>query len=76
MIVFKSKESIILRDTNLTIFCFVIRFYRVLDLSRNQVVQNGYNIDNIYTPSFRRSLFTIGILMRYFDFKSPITLGK
>lgn len=39
------------------------------------MVQNGYNIDNIYTPSFRRSLFTIGILMRYFDFKSPITLG-
>ncbi|KAH8408181.1 hypothetical protein KR222_006608, partial [Zaprionus bogoriensis] len=55
--------------------CFQ-KFYRVLDLSRNQVVQNGYNIDNIYTPSFRRSLFTIGILMRYFDFKSPITIGE
>ncbi|KAL7739362.1 hypothetical protein ACLKA6_003968 [Drosophila palustris] len=55
--------------------CFQ-KFYRVLDLSRNQVVQNGFNIDHIYTPSFRRSLFTIGILMRYFDFKSPNTLGE
>ncbi|KRF81724.1 nipped-B protein isoform X1 [Drosophila virilis] len=55
--------------------CFQ-KFYRVLELSRNQVEQNGFNIDNIYTPSFRRSLFTIGILMRYFDFKSPIALGE
>ncbi|XP_062142733.1 nipped-B protein isoform X1 [Drosophila sulfurigaster albostrigata] len=55
--------------------CFQ-KFYRVLDLSRNQVVHNGSNIDHIYTPSFRRSLFTIGILMRYFDFKSPNTLGE
>ncbi|XP_023167929.1 nipped-B protein isoform X2 [Drosophila hydei] len=55
--------------------CFQ-KFYRVLELSRNQVEQNGFNIVNIYTPSFRRSLFTIGILMRYFDFKSPIALGE
>lgn len=32
-------------------------------------------IDNIYTPIFRRSLFTIGIIMRYFDFKSRKVLG-
>ncbi|XP_017856914.1 PREDICTED: nipped-B protein [Drosophila arizonae] len=54
--------------------CFQ-KFYRVLELSRNQVEQNAFHIDNIYTPSFRRSLFTIGILMRYFDFSSPIALG-
>ncbi|KRG03872.1 uncharacterized protein Dmoj_GI18280, isoform B [Drosophila mojavensis] len=54
--------------------CFQ-KFYRVLELSRNQVEQNVFHIDNIYTPSFRRSLFTIGILMRYFDFSSPIALG-
>ncbi|KAH8272136.1 hypothetical protein KR018_001754, partial [Drosophila ironensis] len=54
--------------------CFQ-KFYRVLDVSRSQVVQKIYNVDHIYTPSFRRSLFTIGILMRYFDFKSPIALG-
>lgn len=52
------------------------RFYRVLDVARCQVVQKKNNVDNIYTPSFRRSLFTIGILMRYFDFKSPMALGK
>ncbi|XP_037731672.1 nipped-B protein isoform X3 [Drosophila subpulchrella] len=55
--------------------CFQ-KFYRVLDVSRNRVVQRNYSVDNIYTPSFRRSLFTIGILMRYFDFKSPIALGE
>ncbi|XP_043947333.1 nipped-B protein isoform X4 [Drosophila biarmipes] len=55
--------------------CFQ-KFYRVLDVSRNRVIQRNYSVDNIYTPSFRRSLFTIGILMRYFDFKSPIALGE
>ncbi|XP_041451518.1 nipped-B protein [Drosophila obscura] len=55
--------------------CFQ-KFYRVLDISRSQVVQRNCSVDNIYTPSFRRSLFTIGILMRYFDFKSPIALGE
>ncbi|KPU75361.1 uncharacterized protein Dana_GF26355, isoform D [Drosophila ananassae] len=55
--------------------CFQ-KFYRVLDVARCQVVQKKNNVDNIYTPSFRRSLFTIGILMRYFDFKSPMTLGE
>nr|XP_041632486.1 nipped-B protein isoform X2 [Drosophila kikkawai]XP_041632487.1 nipped-B protein isoform X2 [Drosophila kikkawai]XP_041632488.1 nipped-B protein isoform X2 [Drosophila kikkawai] len=54
--------------------CFQ-KFYRVLDVSRSQVLQKNYSVDNIYTPSFRRSLFTIGILMRYFDFKSPSGLG-
>ncbi|XP_041674034.1 nipped-B protein isoform X3 [Drosophila eugracilis] len=55
--------------------CFQ-KFYRVLDVSRNQVLQGNLSVDTIYTPSFRRSLFTIGILMRYFDFKSPIALGE
>ncbi|XP_070070031.1 nipped-B protein isoform X2 [Drosophila takahashii] len=55
--------------------CFQ-KFYRVLEVSRNQVIQRNYSVDNIYTPGFRRSLFTIGILMRYFDFKSPIALGE
>ncbi|XP_026838706.1 nipped-B protein isoform X1 [Drosophila erecta] len=55
--------------------CFQ-KFYRVLDVSRSQVIQGNNSVDNIYTPSFRRSLFTIGILMRYFDFKSPIALGE
>ncbi|XP_043661492.1 nipped-B protein isoform X2 [Drosophila teissieri] len=55
--------------------CFQ-KFYRVLDGSRSQVMQGNISVNNIYTPSFRRSLFTIGILMRYFDFKSPIALGE
>ncbi|KAL9928533.1 nipped-B cohesin loading factor isoform 2-T4 [Glossina fuscipes fuscipes] len=54
--------------------CFQ-KFYRILDYSRNQVVKNNHSIDEIYTPMFRRSLFTIGILMRYFDFKAPHVIG-
>ncbi|XP_055853643.1 nipped-B protein isoform X3 [Episyrphus balteatus] len=55
--------------------CFQ-KFYRIIENSRDQVAKNNYSIDSIYTPIFRRSLFTIGILMRYFDFKSPKVLGE
>lgn len=63
------------------IYCYLSyrynnRFYRILDHSRNQVVQSCHNINVIYTPMFRRSLFTIGILMRYFDFKMPCVTGN
>ncbi|XP_013107100.2 nipped-B protein isoform X1 [Stomoxys calcitrans] len=54
--------------------CFQ-KFYRILDYSRSQVTQNNQTFENIYTPMFRRSLFTIGILMRYFDFKAPFVIG-
>ncbi|XP_037927462.1 nipped-B protein [Teleopsis dalmanni] len=54
--------------------CFQ-KFYRIMDHSRNQVEQHNHTIETIYTPMFRRSLFTIGILMRYFDFKSPDVIG-
>ncbi|KAI8115866.1 Nipped-B protein [Lucilia cuprina] len=50
------------------------KFYRILDYSRNQVSQNNQSVESIYTPMFRRSLFTIGILMRYFDFKAPYVI--
>ncbi|XP_037812492.1 nipped-B protein-like [Lucilia sericata] len=52
------------------------KFYRILDYSRNQVSQNNQSVESIYTPMFRRSLFTIGILMRYFDFKAPYVIGE
>lgn len=57
------------------IICLYSRFYRVLDYSRQQVAQNSKIVETIYTPMFRRSLFTIGILMRYFDFKASWVIG-
>ncbi|XP_058985829.1 nipped-B protein isoform X3 [Musca domestica] len=54
--------------------CFQ-KFYRILDYSRSQIIQNNQILENIYTPMFRRSLFTIGILMRYFDFKASYLIG-
>ncbi|XP_061397240.1 nipped-B protein [Musca vetustissima] len=54
--------------------CFQ-KFYRILDYSRSQITQNNQIFENIYTPMFRRSLFTIGILMRYFDFKASYLIG-
>ncbi|XP_073824751.1 nipped-B cohesin loading factor isoform X2 [Musca autumnalis] len=54
--------------------CFQ-KFYRILEYSRSQVTQNNQIFENIYTPMFRRSLFTIGILMRYFDFKATYLIG-
>lgn len=35
-----------------------------------------YPIGNIYGRNFRRSLFTIGLIMRYFDFKLPMINGE
>ncbi|KAM7351654.1 nipped-B cohesin loading factor isoform 2-T2 [Cochliomyia hominivorax] len=52
------------------------KFYRILDYSRIQISQNNQSVESIYTPMFRRSLFTIGILMRYFDFKAPYLIGE
>lgn len=31
---------------------------------------------NIYRPQFRRGLFTIGLIMRFFDFKQPAVYGE
>lgn len=41
---------------------------------RDKLMQDpGYPIEQIYTSLFRRSLFTVGLLTRYFDFtKAPV----
>lgn len=33
-------------------------------------------ITQIYTPMFRRGIFTVGLLMRYFDFSRPDVNGS
>ncbi|XP_055384070.1 nipped-B protein [Condylostylus longicornis] len=55
--------------------CFS-KFYKSISSSRDQLKRNpNLPMDSIYQPIFRRSLYTIGILMRFFDFKSPMVLG-
>lgn len=33
-------------------------------------------IEQIYNPVFRRGIFTVGLLMRYFDFSRPDVNGS
>lgn len=33
-------------------------------------------IEHIYNPVFRRGIFTVGLLMRYFDFSRPDVNGS
>ncbi|XP_054741971.1 nipped-B protein isoform X1 [Anastrepha obliqua] len=62
-----TKNYALIRD------CFQ-KFYRILDQTRSQILQNR-QINNL-SAAIRRSLFTIGILMRYFDFKSKEVVGE
>ncbi|XP_055299107.1 nipped-B protein isoform X6 [Sitodiplosis mosellana] len=56
--------------------CFV-RFYKPIINSHNQLQKHpSYPIANIYRPQFRRGLFTIGLIMRFFDFKQPTVYGE
>lgn len=55
--------------------CFA-RFYKPIINSRDHLERNPtFPVANIYKPTFRRSLFTIGLIMRYFDFKLPQVYG-
>jgi cohesin loading factor subunit SCC2 len=36
----------------------------------------NFPIEHIYKPLFRRSLFTVGLITRYFDFKEPEVYGE
>lgn len=66
----------VLKKTILYYYKYIFRFYKQMVKSKEHVLANPtVTIDKIYTPIFRRSLFTIGILMRYFDFKSRRVLG-
>lgn len=53
------------------------RFYKLIINSQQQLEKNpNYPIANIYRPQFRRGLFTIGLIMRFFDFKQPAVYGE
>lgn len=55
----------------------LFRCYKPIINSRTQLESKpNYPIENIYRPTFRRGLFTIGLIMRFFDFKMPEVYGE
>lgn len=34
-----------------------------------------FPLAKVLNPAFRRSIFTVGLLMRHFDFKNPLVYG-
>lgn len=57
-----------------SVYC---RCYKPIINSRNQLESSSnYPIENIYRPQFRRGLFTIGLILRFFDFKLPQVYGE
>lgn len=53
------------------------RCYKPIINSRNQIESRpGFQIQNIYRPNFRRGLYTIGLILRFFDFKLPQVYGE
>lgn len=53
------------------------KFNMTLVQCREKLVQDpGYPLEQIYTSLFRRSMFTVGLLTRYFDFTKPAVYGQ
>lgn len=53
------------------------KFYASLVQCRDKLVQEpNYPLELIYKSVFRRSIFTVGLLTRYFDFTQPAVYGE
>lgn len=53
------------------------KFNASLVQCRDKLVQDpSFPVEQIYTSFFRRSLFTVGLLTRYFDFSKPPVYGQ
>lgn len=53
------------------------RCYKPIINSRTQIDSRpDFPIQNIYRPNFRRGLYTIGLILRFFDFKLPQVYGE
>lgn len=52
-------------------------YTRALVQTKDVLVKNpNVSTDQIYNPVFRRGIFTVGLLMRYFDFSRPDVNGS
>lgn len=58
-------------------FTYFRIYTRALVQSKDLLMRNpNVSLDQIYNPVFRRGIFTVGLLMRYFDFSRPDVNGS
>lgn len=64
------KWPLITRRTFITPCIFIYRVYtRALVYTKERMIRDpNLPSEQIYTPVFRRGIFTVGLLMRFFDF--------
>ncbi|XP_058126346.1 nipped-B protein [Anopheles ziemanni] len=57
--------------------CFSKLYYKGLVCIKEKLTssKNSIPIEQFFRPQFRRSIFTVGLIMRYFDFKLPEVYG-
>lgn len=61
----------IIRICNIIIY-FLRFYYRCLVSTKDKLIKDPDTpADQIYKPVFRRGIFTVGLLTRYFDFNLP-----
>lgn len=54
-----------------------LRYYSSIIVQRQHLEMNSdYPVENVYQPLFRRGLYTIGQIFRFFDFKLPSVYGE
>lgn len=57
---------------NVMKFLFLRFYYRCLVSTKDKlIIDPDTPADQIYKPVFRRGIFTVGLLTRYFDFNLP-----
>ncbi|XP_038112753.1 nipped-B protein isoform X2 [Culex quinquefasciatus] len=64
-----TKNYALIRD------CFSKFYYKGLVSSKKLLSESAIPIEQLYRPQFRRSIYTVGLIMRYFDFKQPDVYG-
>ncbi|XP_055542159.1 nipped-B protein isoform X3 [Wyeomyia smithii] len=65
-----TKNYALIRD------CFSKFYYKGLVSSKDKLISDpSIPIEQLYRPQFRRSIYTVGLIMRYFDFKQPEVYG-
>uniref|UniRef100_A0A182QZC9 Nipped-B protein n=1 Tax=Anopheles farauti TaxID=69004 RepID=A0A182QZC9_9DIPT len=56
--------------------CFSKLYYKGLVCIKDKLVSDpSIPIEQFFRPQFRRSIFTVGLIMRYFDFRQPEVYG-
>ncbi|XP_040162407.1 nipped-B protein isoform X2 [Anopheles arabiensis] len=56
--------------------CFSKLYYKGLVCIKDKLVSDpSIPIEQYFRPQFRRSIFTVGLIMRYFDFQQPEVYG-